>query len=78
VISDEGQAILTDIGVYQFLCRLLDPATIPLPSTYMYKDSEELSREEYAPPTTAMEVFSWASTAYEVGFFSERCSNLLH
>jgi len=76
MITDDGRPCLTDVGLNLCLSKVLHTSTWPIPSAWMFKAPEELQFEcdlDLFQPTTAMDVYTFASTVYVVSGYSLFC-----
>ena len=69
LISDDGHAMLTDVGIYtafvDFIC--VSCGSLPVAPTTCYKSPGEVCCSDDVPPRTAAnDVYSFASSTYEV------------
>ena len=69
MIMDDGRACLSDTGLNIRLRQAMYSDIWPVPSSWMFKAPEELDAQgdpSFFKPTKAMDVYAFASTAYNV------------
>lgn len=73
MITDDGRACLSDIGLNICLRHAIYRDRWLVPSSWMFKPPEELVTQDDTSsfkPTKAMDVYAFASTAYSVSHIS--------
>lgn len=69
MITDDGRACISDVGLNVRLRRAVHNDTWPVPSSWMFKAPEGLAALDDPSsfePTKSMDVYAFASTVYNV------------
>jgi hypothetical protein len=65
LITDDGRACVTDVGIYTSVIQTIRGHRIPIPPQWPYKSSEELLN---GVQTSHTDVYSFACTVYSVSW----------